>query len=183
MEHSIPPSITVAAMQQHERLAVVELLHAQELRHAALDPRLHAPRTREELASLLSTLSPNGYGALVARDQQGLVRGAVIPALWELAAESMLLAFLTPRNGITQLLTLPNPQEDAETVTSALLLAALSHGWRELHTTGDLIRWPSTDPWIARALLAHGFLLDSFMWRNCAITRRAFRLRASALRR
>jgi GNAT superfamily N-acetyltransferase len=105
--------------------------------------------------------STTGEGAFVAHDHSGRLRGAVVPALWELSAQSPLQAFLTRRNGIARHLTLPNPQEqDAEAVAAALL-GALSQCWRERRTTGDLIRWPSHDPWIARILLAHGFLLDS----------------------
>jgi GNAT superfamily N-acetyltransferase len=153
------PIVRITTMQQ-DLWDVADLLLAQQQRHTALDPHLHAPQTREALGRKLSALTLE-RGALVAFDERVKPRGAALPALWELAAESTLLAFLTPLNGITQLLTLPNPQEeDAEAVASALL-TALSQGWGKLGTTGELIRWPSSDSWIERPLLAHGFQLDS----------------------
>jgi Na+-transporting methylmalonyl-CoA/oxaloacetate decarboxylase gamma subunit len=38
MKQAVPPSITVAAMHQHELAAVVEVLLAQARRQVALDP-------------------------------------------------------------------------------------------------------------------------------------------------
>jgi len=158
MKHATPPAITVADMQPHGLPTVVELLCVQQQRQATLDPRLRAPQTREALGNKFSSLA---QGAFVALDQEGKLRGAAFAALWELTPKSTLLAFLTPRSGTAQLLTLPHPQEeDAEAVVSALL-TELSPRWDRLSTTGDLIRWPSSDGWIERVLLTHTFLLDS----------------------
>jgi GNAT superfamily N-acetyltransferase len=74
-------------------------------------------------------------------------------------------AFLSPRNGITQALILPGPSErDAEEV-GRTLLDFLSAWWREQQTTGDLLRWPTSDSWLESLLKEQGFLLDS----HCAI--------------
>src|SRR5690242_2775220 len=101
MQHRTPPAITVATMQPHDLEAVVELLCAQQQRQAVLDPRLPAPHAHEVVAQKLSTLALQ-QGAWVAHDQHGQVRGAARAGIWELCATSMLQAFLTPRNGITQ---------------------------------------------------------------------------------
>jgi GNAT superfamily N-acetyltransferase len=72
-----------------------------------------------------------------------------------------LRAFLTARNGIVSTLTLPNPaDEDAGAVATALL-SALDLFWQQARTSGDLVRWPSTDGWLAGVLTAQGFQLDS----------------------
>ena len=98
---------------------------------------------------------------LVVLDANGRVRGYARAGVWELAETSMLRAFLSARNGVARVLALPNPAEaDARAVAMALL-AALSDGWRGSATTGDLIRWPSADPWLEPLLAEQGFRLDS----------------------
>jgi GNAT superfamily N-acetyltransferase len=94
-------------------------------------------------------------------DAQGRLRGYVQPALWHIHERSILLAFLTARNGVAQRLTLPAPAEhDAPAVADALL-HALNDYWQRHATTGDLIHWPSCDPWLEPIIKKHGFLLDS----------------------
>jgi ribosomal protein S18 acetylase RimI-like enzyme len=145
--------------------AIVNLWKAQDLRHYALDPALHTPRLPEAMRAFVHNQIQSGEAAFVALDSEQYVRGYVAPARWDLSATSVLHAFLTPRNGITQAFILPDPREkDAEEV-GRTLLNFLSMWWREQQTTGDLLRWPTSDSWLDPLLKAQGFLLDS----HCAI--------------
>jgi GNAT superfamily N-acetyltransferase len=83
------------------------------------------------------------------------------PGVWELAETSILLAFLSARNGVARHLALPDPKEADARAAAAALLVALSASWRGGGTTGDLVRWPSADPWLEPSLTEHGFRLDS----------------------
>jgi GNAT superfamily N-acetyltransferase len=98
---------------------------------------------------------------LVALDEEGHVRGYGQPAVWELQPSSILRAFLTARNGIVSTLTLPNPADEDAGVVATALLSALDLFWQQAGTSGDLVRWPSTDGWLETALTAQGFQLDS----------------------
>ncbi len=139
---------------------IIDLMLAQQARQFARDPHLARGGSRSDIESWLM----DGHvqkGALVALDEQGRVRGYAQPAVWTLKPTSILLSFLTARNGIVQRLTLPDPgAEDAEAVTSALL-TALNHFWEKADTSGDLIRWPSNDVWFDTAFVGQGFELDS----------------------
>lgn len=147
------------AMQEYLP-AVLDLLLSQQERHYRLDPRLHL-RTKAEVEARLAMWQQRGERPLIAQDAHRHVRGYVQPAIWELAAHSVLHAFLSARNGVALDLTLPDPtDEDAHGVADALS-TALSQFWRQQETSGDLIRWPSADPWLEPELLARGFRLDS----------------------
>lgn len=154
-------AITVTAASEVERAAIVPLILAQERRQMRLDPCLRRPRLREQVEALLARHERSPLAALVALDTQGQVRGYVQPEIWELPEESTLHAFLTPRNGIAQTLTLPDPREADASAVAIALLHALSACWQEQQTTGALVRWPCADPWIKPILCTQGFLLDS----------------------
>lgn len=151
-------AFTITTMITEQLPAVVSLLLAQEVRQWKRDPRLRTAYSHETMAATLASSCGQG---LVACDAQGRVRGYVHPSVWELAEISILRAFLSARNGITQHLILPDPSNaDAEAVLAGLL-SVLSVQWKEQETTGDLVRWPSTDSWIEPSLAAQGFHLDS----------------------
>jgi GNAT superfamily N-acetyltransferase len=166
-ENYMNQPITVASLSDAEIPDVVRLIEQQETRLYTLDPRVRAPRSSDEIEDALTHLPPATGRPLVARDRHGRVRGYVQPAVWELPQSSLLHAFLTPRNGIARLLTLPDPADEDASFVAAALLAALTSYWQEKHTSGDLIRWPSYDDrWLESALVREDFLLDSV----CAYT-------------
>jgi len=150
--------ITITTVSAEQLPAVVALLLAQEARQWAHDPRLRTAHSHERVATALARSCEQ---ALVASDARGRARGYVRPSVWQLAETSILRAFLSARNGVAQQLILPDPRDpDAQAVLAALL-AALSLWWKEQGTTGDLVRWPSTDSWIEPFLTTQGFRLDS----------------------
>jgi GNAT superfamily N-acetyltransferase len=114
------------------------------------------------LEGLLTRQCQDAVRPLVVLDARDAVRGYAHPGLWELAETCTLHAFLTPRNGIAHALTLPAPSEGDAAAVCTLLLSGLSDSWHRQRTTGDLIRWPSFDPWLHAALHEQGFVLDSF---------------------
>ncbi len=151
-------SISIVPATEAALPDIVALLLAQHARQRARDPSLrHVGSPREVEAVLRHTHND----ALVALTAEGRVRGYAQPAVWDLKETSILLAFLTARNGIVQNLVLPDPtDEDAEEVVAALL-RALDSFWQKADTSGDLIRWPSNDSWLAGALAHQHFQLDS----------------------
>lgn len=153
--------ITVTHLGDEYLDDVVELIAAQESRQHTLDPRLVAAHTRQQLKAAFAIQCRSGEQALVAVDATGHVRGYVRPGVWELSETSILRAFLSARNGVTGHLTLPAPAEEEAHAVAAALLAALSASWRSHDTSGDLIRWPSTDSWLEPSLWEQGFRLDS----------------------
>jgi GNAT superfamily N-acetyltransferase len=98
---------------------------------------------------------------LVALDARGRVRGYARSSVWELAEASMLRAFLSARSGVARHLALPDPTDEDAHAVAATLFSALSDSWRAHATTGDLVRWPSADPWLEPRLVEQGFRLDS----------------------
>jgi GNAT superfamily N-acetyltransferase len=140
---------------------VVALLLAQESRQRALDPRLGATRTPQQITAALAIQQSSGEQSLVALDANGRVCGYARPGVWELAETSILRAFLSAHNGVARLLALPDPVEEKAGASAMALLAALSNSWQGNGTTGDLIRWPSADLWLEPFLTEQGFLLDS----------------------
>lgn len=153
--------ILVTVADEEKSRAAASLLLAQQARQHTLDPRLSAAQAQAELQTTLAASLDSDDHPLVALDEGGQVRGYVRPSVWQLSLTSILRAFLTLRNGIARTLALPDPAgEDARVVATALL-AALSEYWRSHETTGDLIRWPSADPWPEPALAEQGFRLDS----------------------
>ena len=152
--------LQVLPCRQEYLSAVVDLILAQQERRLRLDPRLHL-RTRSQIEARLAMWPQRGEPSLVALDASEGVRGYVQPAVWELSAHSALHAFLSARNGVALDLTLPDPADADASAVAEALLAALSQFWQRQHTSGDLIRWPSADIWIAPQLLAQNFRLDS----------------------
>lgn len=150
--------VTIVPMNEEHLSAVLALFLAQEARQGVRDPRLRTARSHKLVAA---TLASSCEQALVACDAQGRMRGFVQLSVWEIAETSILRAFLSARNGITQHLILPDPGDADAEVVLAGLLSALSVQWKERETTGDLVRWPSIDAWIEPSLVAQGFRLDS----------------------
>jgi GNAT superfamily N-acetyltransferase len=147
--------ITVRSALEADLSEIVDLIIAQQTRQRTLDPRLPHVQMRAHLHE------GSHQEALVALDEEGHVRGYGQPAVWEIKPTSILRAFLTARNGIVRTLTLPHPaDEDAGAVATALL-SAFSTFWQHARTSGDLVRWPSTDGWVEAALTAQGLRLDS----------------------
>ncbi|GHO59219.1 GNAT family N-acetyltransferase [Ktedonobacter robiniae] len=138
--------------------SIVALWQAQEQRQRQLDSRLHAPLPASDLERSVRQGLAHG---LVVLGEDGKVRGYAHPGIWSLPETSLLHAFLTPKNGITHALVLPDPQEPDAQEVAAIVLLALSDFWHTQHITGNLIRWPSRDPWFESLLIAHGFALDS----------------------
>jgi GNAT superfamily N-acetyltransferase len=153
-------TISIVPYLENHSAAVLRLLQAQHRRQRRLDPRL-APCRRVQLEATLVPAQTPDTSALVALDTTGQVRGYVQPGVWELAETSILRAFLTARNGVTQQLALPDPQEAQAHEVAAELLEAASSWWHAHETTGDLIRWPSADRWMEGVLRPYGFHLDS----------------------
>jgi GNAT superfamily N-acetyltransferase len=154
------PIRAIVATEQESR-AAASLLLAQQARQRALDARLLTARGRAELEETLTAPFDSDDHPLVALDAHGRVRGYVRPSVWQLSLTSILRAFLSLRNGIARTPALPDPSdEDASAVANALLVA-LTNFWQSQQTTGDLIRWPSADPWLEPVLAEQGFRLDS----------------------
>lgn len=154
-------SIRITAATMAELSAIVDLITAQESRQLAQGFRRHKIRSRAQLemditSALTSTLLP-----LVALDEQDRVRGYAEPAIWGLRQDSILLSFLTARNGIVQNLTLPDPLDADSAAVLRTLLIALDAFWRSADTTGELIRWPAGDSWLEPLLGEQSFQLDS----------------------
>ncbi len=143
--------------------AVVDLIMAQEHRQFTQGSRLRMPRSRASLEIEITRQLAGDVAPFIALDEGGRVRGYALPSVWALKPDSILLSFLTARNGILQNLTLPDPQDAAAVVLT--MLSALDAFWRSAITTGALIRWPTGDSWLEPFLVEHGFQLDSV----CAI--------------
>ena len=151
--------ITVRSALEADLSEIVDLIVAQRTRQRRCDPRLPLWQTRAQWEAALRTYSLQE--AFVALDEEGHVRGYARPGVWELQPSSILHAFLTARNGIVRTLTLPDPADaDAGAVATALL-SALDTFWQQAETSGDLVRWPSTDGWVEGALIAQGLRRDS----------------------
>jgi GNAT superfamily N-acetyltransferase len=150
--------ITIAPVTEAEIPAIVDLIMAQQTHQLMRDPRLRNV-ARDQIENMLKTQINST--AFVALNRDSRVRGYAQPSVWELKETSILQSFLTARNGIVQQLTLPDPvEEDAEEVATTLL-TALDTFWQNAATTGDLIRWPSTDVWFTSTLTNRNFQLDS----------------------
>jgi GNAT superfamily N-acetyltransferase len=150
------PDISIVPATEAVLPQVAALLHAQQVRQRLHDPRLPEAISQDSLRAALS--SPLAW---VALDEQACVRGYGRPGLWELKPTSILHAFLTARNGTVSPFVLPHPEEpDALTVVAALL-EVLDTFWQQAGTSGDLLRWPSSDTWFAPLLTERGFQLDS----------------------
>jgi GNAT superfamily N-acetyltransferase len=144
--------------------ALIPLIQAQQERQQHQDARLPLTSADDIATILRNQCTHDGHSGtpLVARNAQGQVRGYAQAATWHLKETSLLRSFLTADNGIVRTLTVPPPHDaDTQTVMMALL-DTLDSYWNDVATTGDLIRWPSTDAaWIEPLLIARGFRLDS----------------------
>jgi GNAT superfamily N-acetyltransferase len=152
---------TVCEATRDQWPAIVDLIMQQERRLLKRDARLRDARPANAIQDMLREHSADGEKPLVVLDAKGHVRGYAKPDVWSLASSSILLAFLTEHNGITRSLTLPNPDDEDAQEVAQTLLEGLSNVWQTRGTTGDLIRWPSSDAWFEPSLLLDGFLLDS----------------------
>lgn len=138
---------------------------AQEVRQFANSTSYLAVHSRQQIEEVLTNQLNEDGQPLVVLNREGKVRAYARPSVWKLKEGSILLSFLTACNGIVQRLTFPDPtDEDASSVVTALL-DVLDDFWRSADTSGDLIRWPSTDTWVEPLLINHGFRLDSI----CAV--------------
>lgn len=142
--------------------AIVDLIMTQETRQFLQSTPPLAVHSRQQIETVLTTSHCNAdVRPPVLLSQHGKVRAYVHPAVWTLKENSILHSFLTARNGIAQRLTLPDPaDENADTIVNTLL-DFLDAFWQKADTSGDLIRWPSSDAWIEPFLIQHGFRLDS----------------------
>ena len=151
--------ITVRSAIEADLSEIVDLIMAQQTRQRTRDPRLPQGQTRAQWDAALRESSQQE--ALVALDEEGHVRGYGRPGIWEVQPTSILRAFLTARNGIVSTLTLPNPADEDAGVVATALLSALDTFWQQASTSGNLVRWPSTDGWLAGVLTEQGLQLDS----------------------
>jgi GNAT superfamily N-acetyltransferase len=141
--------------------AVIDLMMAQEMRQSRQNAAQMAVHSRHQIEAALTDQYNNDMRPVVALNRYGNVRGYAHPAIWELNENSILLSFLTARNGIVQKLTLPDPTDEYAGTTVNTLLDFLNACWQRAGTSGDLIRWPSTDYWAEPLFIKHGFRLDS----------------------
>jgi ribosomal protein S18 acetylase RimI-like enzyme len=156
--------IRVEPLDEKDIGQIVELMQAQNMRQDRLDPRLHTSRGTQELEKMLhAQLSIEDGRALVAHDSEGRVRGYALPSMWKMAEDDEMIAFFTKFNGSMQYWILPAPSESDAIPVAEALLDALTEYWQQKGTYGDLVRWPSSDPWIEPVLFERRFLVDSQM--------------------
>jgi GNAT superfamily N-acetyltransferase len=150
--------LTIGPLADADLPRLAELTVVQETRWHAADARLAGPRDRREIASWLTAHRPELQNeVVVVRDAGGLARGYMQPTVFEVAADSDLLAYFTARNGTFSRLVLPAPGEvDAGPACAALLDALVSYGRRQ-QTMADVVAWPSADSWVVPLLAAAGF--------------------------
>ena len=151
--------IIVRSATEADIPAIIDLIVAQQTRQGRCDLRLPQVQTRAQWEAALREGSQQE--ALVALDKEGHVRGYARPGVWEIQPTSILRAFLTARNGIVSSLTLPDPTDEDTGAVVMVLLRALDTFWQQAGTSGDLVRWPSTDRWLEAALTTQGLQLDS----------------------
>lgn len=141
--------------------AVIDLMMAQEIRQARQDSSHLAVHSRRQIEVALTNQYNSDAQPVVALNRYGDVRAYAHPAIWTLKEDSILHSFLTARNGIVQKLTLPDPADEHAGTIVNTLLDFLNACWQKADTSGDLIRWPSTDCWVEPLFIQHGFRLDS----------------------
>ncbi len=151
--------ITIRSATEADIPTIVDLIIAQQMRQRSRDPRLPQVQTRAQRAAALREGSQQE--ALVALDEEGHVRGYGRPGVWDIKPTSILRAFLTVRNGIVRTLTLPDPADADASAVATALVSALDAFWQQAETSGELVRWPSTDGWVEAVLTPQGFQLDS----------------------
>ncbi|MFN8473112.1 MAG: GNAT family N-acetyltransferase [Anaerolineae bacterium] len=160
--------ITVGALVEADVTGVVDLIAWQEARLLALDGRLCPPHEREQLEVLVhleemleSERRPQMEPIVVRGD--GAVRGYVQPGLWEVPEDSTAACFFPARVGLAYHLALPSPDAPDSTAVAQALFDALDECWTAMGTDGEVISWPSRDPWLAPLLTAQGFLPESVL--------------------
>ncbi|BCL77669.1 GNAT family N-acetyltransferase [Ktedonobacteria bacterium brp13] len=154
-------SISIVAATEAAMPEIVELFLKQQTRQHVQNPSLRKERSRTDIEMALRVYQ--NEEAIMALDREGRVRSYAQPSVWELNATSILFSFLSARNGIVQNLILPDPADKDAAIVSAALLTALDSFWRKSGTSGDLIRWPSSDncKWWDEVLDEQRFQLDS----------------------
>jgi GNAT superfamily N-acetyltransferase len=164
---NVMTTISIRLASGAELPAIADLVMAQEARQRAYGTPYLAMHARHQIEAALTSLwQEDRYGQpLVALDSNGKVRAFAYPDTWELPETSVLLAFLSARNGIVRHLTLPDPIDADASSVAASLLNVLDDCWRSANTASDLIRWPGADKWVEPLLLRQGFQLDSI----CAV--------------
>ncbi len=120
-------AMTIVPASEASIPEILELIMAQQARQLVCDPHL-APGGSRALVerSLREHIHSD---ALVALNDEGRVRGYAQPAVWTLKTTSILLSFLTARNGIIQKLTLPDTADEDAVVVTSSLLTALDQFW------------------------------------------------------
>src|SRR6266700_1003988 len=105
-------NITVHEATHDQWPAIADLIMQKERSSLNRDARLRDVRPENAIKEMLREHSTDGERPLVALDAKGHVRGYVKPDVWPLSSSSILLAFLTERNGIARSLTLPNLDDE-----------------------------------------------------------------------
>ena len=141
--------------------AVIDLIMAQEMRQSRQNASPLAVHSRHQIEVGLTNQYNSDIRPVVALNRDGHVRAYAHPAIWILNENSILLSFLTARNGIVQKLTLPDPADEHAGTTVNTLFDFLNAFWQKAGTSGDLMRWPSADSWVEPLFTKHGFRLDS----------------------
>lgn len=151
--------VVITAYTEEHRGGVVDLIIGQERRYEALDERVRPPHTLQEIAQQIEAhISKPGVNSagLVAVDGSE-VKGFVVAQLLVSPPDSQALTFFMPREGVAQLLTLPDPAEaDALAITNALFDALHTH-WAALGAMGANFTRLSSDQWVAPLLVARGW--------------------------
>ncbi len=155
--------ISVQLASRHDLDAIVPLFAAQEARHYALDPRLERPRTAQAIRQMLAEELEDAGVPLIARDQNGAVRGFVIARIFEIPPGNAMLCFYATRNGSHRALTLPDPASSDAAAVADTLLIALDRQWQASQTYANLLTWPSVDRWLDPLLHGHNFVADSIV--------------------
>lgn len=153
--------VTIMHLTRAHVPAVIDLIMTQEMRQSRQNEAQLAVHSRHQLEVALTNQYNSGIRPVVALNRYCNVRAYAHPTMWELQENSILLSFLTARNGIVQKLTLPDPTDEYASATVNALLDFLNACWQKAGTSGDLIRWPSSDRWVEPFFMKHGFQLDS----------------------
>src|SRR5579875_2504439 len=97
-------TISIRPASEAELPAIADLVVAQEARQCAFGTPYLAMHARQQIEAALAGLwQGDRHGQpLVALDSSGKVRAFAYPDIWELPETSVLLAFLSARNGIVR---------------------------------------------------------------------------------
>jgi GNAT superfamily N-acetyltransferase len=153
--------VTITRLTKAQVPAVIDLIMVQETRQFTQSASHLAVHSRQQIEVALTSQWNTNVQPLVALNRYGKVRAYAHPSVWMLKENSILLSFLTARNGIVQRLTFPDPADENAGTVVTTLLDFLDAFWQGAGTSGDLIRWPSSDSWVEPHFINHGFRLDS----------------------